>query len=162
MDNAMILTLFACSFRTMIGGSITDISTLSRPSELEPRLSIATQHYLFLPVGPSTKVMWSSERKQFSAGLGAGLIHLVPKKSKWLMNPPTVGVQLIEQHYIQDELYWGVFSPFVQLTAPPLCLNGKKYCQHSVSLFAEYAHSNVLGHENEHSYTVGIYWSPSN
>ena len=95
-------------------------------------------------------------------GIGTGLIYFLPKKSKWLMNPPTIGLQLLEQHYIDDQLYWGSLSPFMQVTAPPICIGFKGECMHSMSLFAEYEYSNIFGVENQHSYIVGLYWSPSN
>ena len=159
----MILSLLACSFRTMVGGAVSDLSTLAEPSKIEPQIQISTQHYFFLPLGPSFKTRWGENKKQFSTGIGTGLIYFLPKKSKWLMNPPTIGLQLVEQHYINNELYWGSFSPFVQLTAPPICIGLKKGdCIHSMSFFAEYEYSNIFGAENEHTYTVGLYWSPSN
>ena len=156
----MFIFLISCTFRTMIGATThsipTDVSNVSAD-----QIQLSTQHYMIIPAGPSFKGQWSENEKQISAGLGIGLISFLPQRSKWFMNPPTIGVQLLEWHEIDQESYLGTLSPFVQLTAPPICL-GIRTCLHSISPFIEYEYSNIIGHENEHSWTLGLYWSPSN
>ena len=153
----LFLAIISCSFRTMFGAS-----THSFPSQIRAeQIQVSTQHYFFLPVGPSIKGQWSEDEKQLSTGIGIGLISFLPQRSRWFMNPPTIGVQLLEWHEVDQKSYFGTLSPFVQLTAPPICL-GKKTCFHTLAPFVEYEYSNIIGHENQHSWTVGLYWSPSN
>lgn len=156
----MLFAFLACSFRAMVGGSIdqlpSDVLSI-RPDAVQ----MSTQHYFFVPAGPSFKGRFSENHTQLSTGLGVGLVSLLPQRSRWFMNPPTIGVQILEWHHIDQKSYLGTLSPFVQLTAPPICL-GRKACLHSVSLFMEYEYSNIMAHDNQHSFSLGIYWSPSN
>jgi len=155
----IFVLLLGCTFRTMVGASVSEI-----PNDIttaQPNIQVATQHYVFVPAGPSFKGQWSENDKQLSMGVGFGLIHFLPQRSHWFMNPPTIGVQLLEWHEIDSTSHLGILSPFVQITAPPICL-GLRTCMHSISPFLEYEHSNIIGRENQHNWTIGLYWCPSN
>ena len=155
----ILMLVVGCTFRTMVGASVSDFPT-QIPAE-KPNIQISTQHYLFLPAGPSFKGQWSEDDKQLSMGVGVGLIDWLPQRSEWFMNPPTIGVQLLEWHEVDSVSHVGTLSPFVQITAPPICV-GFRTCMHSLSPFVEYEYSNIIGRENQHNWTLGLYWSPSN
>ena len=151
----MLLLLLSCTYRSMLGATTT---SLSNPS---PELQVATQHFFVVPAGPAFKGRWSTEHQQVSVGAGFGLIHLLPQRSRWFMNPPTVGFQVIEWHKSQEQQKWGTMSPFLQLTAPPWCVS-RKGCYHAVSPFVEVEYSNILQASNQTSWTLGLYWSTTN
>lgn len=153
----MMLLFVACTSRTMVGISNPNLEAITE----NPEIQVSTQHFFMLPAGPSFKGKWSEDHKMISTGVGVGVISFLPQRSRWFMNPPTVGFSLLEWHDIGGETYWGTLSPFVQLTAPPLCVSPNG-CFFAISPFIEYEYSNIIGTENQHNYTIGLYWSTTN
>lgn len=153
----MILFFIACTSRTMIGLSNSNLTTWKK----EPELQVSTQHFFLLPVGPSLKGRWSDNHKQMSMGVGIGLVSFLPQRSRWFMNPPTIGFSLLEWHEQNGRTQWGTLSPFVQLTAPPICVS-RNGCFLSIAPFVEYEYSNIINTDNRHSWSAGLYWSTTN
>ena len=151
----MWIFLFSCTHRTMVAASTQSLQ------EIEPELQVSTQHFFLIPAGPSFKGRWSPDHKQLSFGTGVGLIWLLPQRSRWFVHPPTIGIQWLDWHQKGRQSYWGTLSPYVQLTAPPICVSPKG-CFLLLSPFVEYEYSNILGAENHHNWSLGVYWSTAN